>query len=817
MRGGLGRILLTAFMLLAIGPLGILSYLATRRVQIDTRQAAVGNLQGVVETKASLLDAWLDAHQQSLALLAEDAALRLAAEQARWDDACAILRERSHVWGDWSVVLSAPMAGTCDPTAYACAEENWMAICSSTDTIDRSREGVFSGLGLDAFVLEQNARNVSASHTTGLLTAYPRLAALERLMQVGENGPELHVYLFAPRSSPETPGSSLVLADVETCPVTTVPPFLYESGLVTDTAQEHTSVPGEDALSGAGFYQDGAGSPIVGAYRWLEPWEIGLWAEQPRVAVEAREDELAAVLVGSTLAVALLTAVLAAVVTRQVTQPIVQLTMSAVKIAAGDLSQKVELEQRDEIGVLARAFNVMMAELRSLYDGLEGKVAERTQQLTQANRELRYKAMQLKLSAEVGRIATSILDLDLLQQRVTALVLEAYAHAYGVDYVAIWLCDEFGEWLERQAYSGLEKTGAACRVAVGDGHPLGQAAADGQLRILNPNEQDRKEYVLLIIPLHIGKRALGSLEMHCTQFGAIGEDEVEMLQGLGNQISVAIENARLYALEHEAVERLSRLDHLRLASLGVGSRELATELNTIIGFSRLILKEIDGPLTDLQRADLGAIYKSGYRLLGLIDHVITLSELESEQVELDRQAVDWETLLDEVGVTAEQRLVDIELVRTREQVLPPVKADAALLRRAILALVSAVAEQSEQGRVKLAVMAGYSFFQEGSPVKDGIPDEVRIGAADGEEGMRRICHREYGQATQGENGPAMGEEIDQISVGLALAQQIAMLHGGRMWLDFDAEGRMSGMIALPAAGGTDVCPGDPGTDKETGL
>ena len=147
---------------------------------------------------------------------------------------------------------------------------------------------------------------------------------------------------------------------------------------------------------------------LEGGTGWLEK-ELGRHIE-----MLAREDDLAAMLIGSTLAVALLTAVLAAVITRQLTRPIVRLTMSAVKIAGGDLEQTVELNRRDEIGILARAFNIMTAELRSLYASLEQKVDERTQQLTDVNRELRYKAMQLRLSAEVGRVATSIIDPDLL-------------------------------------------------------------------------------------------------------------------------------------------------------------------------------------------------------------------------------------------------------------------------------------------------------------------------------------------------------------------------------------------------------------------
>ncbi|NIO43501.1 MAG: HAMP domain-containing protein, partial [Burkholderiales bacterium] len=132
--------------------------------------------------------------------------------------------------------------------------------------------------------------------------------------------------------------------------------------------------------------------------------------EQPKSAALAASDDLAVVLIAATLGMVLLTALIAALVTRRITMPIVELTATAVQIAAGNLDQKVPATRRDEIGILARAFNVMTTKLRLVYEDLEHKVKERTQQLESANAEVRYQAMQLAVSAEVGRVVTSILD-----------------------------------------------------------------------------------------------------------------------------------------------------------------------------------------------------------------------------------------------------------------------------------------------------------------------------------------------------------------------------------------------------------------------
>jgi K+-sensing histidine kinase KdpD len=514
----------------------------------------------------------------------------------------------------------------------------------------------------------------------------------------------------------------------------------------------------------------------MGASVWMADWDAALIVEQPREAVLVREDDFAAMLIGSTLAVALLTTVLAAVVTRRLTRPIVRLTRTAVRIAGGDLDQTVDLARRDEIGILAQAFNVMTAELRSLYNGLEQKVAERTRQLYEANVRLRNQTMQLRLSAEIGRVATSILDIDLLLRRVVQLIVDSYADVYGLSHASILLTDDLGEWVETQASQGDKGSPEMVHARVGDRSPVGQTAADGQLR----TQISDADAVEVVVPLRLGPRIIGVLDMCAARSDTLDEVDVQALQSLGDQLSVAIENARIYAAERDAVQRLSRLDHSRLASLGVGARELATELNTIIGFSRLILKGADGPLSDVQRADLTAIYKSGYRLLGLIDNVVTLSELESGAVQPARDSIDLSIVLEEVVGRARQHLGDADLQWQQEGPMPGLLADAALLKQAFLGLVMATAEHAYVGQ--LTVRAA---------VSEGEGDQVMVGV--GSNGVALLSQEAVRHVLESEPGT----DLEEMSVGLSLARKVVELHGGQVWFWFDPERGLSSLTVLP--------------------
>jgi signal transduction histidine kinase/HAMP domain-containing protein len=725
MRGGLGRILLTAFMLLAIVPLSVISYLAIRRVRADMRANAIQSLSRTAASVGAQLESWLAMQQYRLALTVQDATLISAVEEKRADLVCRLL---------------ARCAPDCQLAGFSVGLNTPLQECPISG---RSDPRPFSAPTVLASVAGGDGRAL------GTVVASVDLSAFRRVARIPAELTGARVFVISDDGEAFS---------------------LLPEAAAASTWDVDGSVMAAQRKAGGEFVANAAGEAVGAAYYWLPGREYGILVERPEAVIRAKEDDFAAMLIGGTLAVALLTAVLAAVTTRQLTQPIVSLTMSAVRIAGGDLTQTVDLDRRDEIGILARAFNVMTAELRSLYEGLEQKVAVRTRQLVEANLELRYKAMQLKLSAEVGRIATSILDLELLLHRVTNLVQETYAHVYDVQYVSVWLQDEFGERLEREAFSGHALDIRRSAVTIGDDDILGQTAQDGRLRIDEPEASGTR----VVIPLRIGDRTIGALDLRCAQRGALGSDDIEVLQSLGDQISVAIENARLYSAERDAVERLHRLDDVRLASLSTGSRELATELNTIIGFSRLILKGIDGPLTDDQRADLRAIYRSGYKLLGLIDNVITLSELEGGSLEIVERPVDVDALLSDVLSTSASRLPDLVVDYRAERPLPVAHGDPSLLRQAFVGLVMAVADQPLQELVE---------------VHAHIEGELQAGL--------RVEIGGIGRSRRPVPQPTGGHSPGEVGIGVALARHVIALHGGTLELKYRPTGELHCRVELP--------------------
>ncbi len=140
--------------------------------------------------------------------------------------------------------------------------------------------------------------------------------------------------------------------------------------------------------SGTGRYLNYEGVPVIGAYQWLDQFELALLVEMEQEEAFAPTQQLA---INITLAGIVAASVLVfgvSLLARQIARPILQLTDAARQVADGNLKATAPVVTRDEIGVLARVFNQMTEQLRGLYERMEQQVAARTTELTQTNAQL---------------------------------------------------------------------------------------------------------------------------------------------------------------------------------------------------------------------------------------------------------------------------------------------------------------------------------------------------------------------------------------------------------------------------------------------
>ncbi len=138
--------------------------------------------------------------------------------------------------------------------------------------------------------------------------------------------------------------------------------------------------------NGAGSYDNYRDPPtqVMGVYRWLPDMQAALLAETTTAEALAAADQSQWISTMLMLGACVIALLIGLFVATRLADPITALTRVAARITSGDLDQRADVRQRNEIGVLAAGFNSMTAQLQQNVQGLELRVAERTADLQQA-------------------------------------------------------------------------------------------------------------------------------------------------------------------------------------------------------------------------------------------------------------------------------------------------------------------------------------------------------------------------------------------------------------------------------------------------
>ncbi len=137
--------------------------------------------------------------------------------------------------------------------------------------------------------------------------------------------------------------------------------------------------------AGTGEYRDHLGRAVVGAWRWIPELELAVVREVPAdIAFAPARTLLVRTLLLGLVATGML-ALGVLLITRRFTRPVLQVADAASRVAGGDFDAIAAVTSEDEVGQLARAFNVMTGRLRHLYGEIEAQVAATTSALTEVD------------------------------------------------------------------------------------------------------------------------------------------------------------------------------------------------------------------------------------------------------------------------------------------------------------------------------------------------------------------------------------------------------------------------------------------------
>ena len=236
-----------------------------------------------------------------------------------------------------------------------------------------------------------------------------------------------------------------------------------------------------------------------------------------------------------------------------------------------------------------------------------------------------------------------------------------------------------------------------------------------------------------------------------------------------------------------AAEQLRELDLLKSQLVASMSHELRTPLNSIIGFSGVMLKEIDGKLTKAQREDLQAIHTGGKHLLGLITDILDISQIWAGKMDLTLSDVDLPEIIEDAMTIAAPLIGDkpIELVQARDPNLPVIQADKTRTRQILLNLLTNAIKYTKEGQITVSASRDDDWaLVSVADTGIGIPPEHI-------DDIFEEFSRVDSSSTQ---------KVGGLGLGLAICRQLAELHGGQIWAESEVGVGSTLYLNLPIGG-----------------
>ncbi|MBD3359962.1 MAG: GAF domain-containing protein [Candidatus Buchananbacteria bacterium] len=306
-----------------------------------------------------------------------------------------------------------------------------------------------------------------------------------------------------------------------------------------------------------------------------------------------------------------------------------------------------------------------------------------------------------------------------------------------------------------------------------------------------------KNDVNMIVPIYLQDKLTGILFLGDKKSGDVfTTEDIQMMEILAGQASVALQNAHLYEeqknfaqhLETVVAERtkalqdaniqLKKLDKAKSEFISIASHQLRTPLTVIKGYISMVSQGDYGKISDQVSEPLDRIYKSTLRIINLVEDLLNISRIESGRMKYDFSKADLAKIVNSVYEELEQHAknkgLEFKYIKPKKE-LPEIIMDQKKIREVVMNLMDNAIKYTDQGSITITLEKKnnsivYCVKDTGRGVE---PDEMPM------------LFKKFSRAKG-----AKLVHTEGTGLGLYIAKQIIERHGGKIWAE--SQGRNKG-------------------------
>jgi PAS domain S-box-containing protein len=256
-------------------------------------------------------------------------------------------------------------------------------------------------------------------------------------------------------------------------------------------------------------------------------------------------------------------------------------------------------------------------------------------------------------------------------------------------------------------------------------------------------------------------------------------DKISEVYGIIRDVTEKNRLEQKLAEYHEQIEQsyedLKQAHQVKTEFISNITHELLTPLTLIRGYTELIIEKTIGDINDEQKEKLHIILRNTDRLIGLIQNILTVTELENNRLELQIKSVSVNEIIIKILRDIQPQFEGKKILVVQDiHTLPEIFGDDERLARAITNLIiNAIKFTPEKGKITITAV------EEGDGIKISIRD---TGTGIPTDKLPFIFDRYY-QA----NATSSRKDVG-IGFGLSISKEIIEMHDGIIWAESDENG-----------------------------